>query len=62
MERVASDGGDSRSASRTRERREDGRVSVSQLLTNVVVLQEFMLELAALIQGRVGVFGEVRFV
>lgn len=37
-------------------------VSVSHVLTNVVVLQEFLLELAALVQVRAGLFGEVRFV
>jgi hypothetical protein len=37
-------------------------VSVSHVLTNVIVLQEFLLELAALVQVRAGLFGEVRFV
>lgn len=37
-------------------------VSVSHVLTNVVVLQEFLLELAALVQGRAGLFGEIKFV
>jgi Retinoic acid induced 16-like protein/Family of unknown function (DUF5917) len=36
-------------------------VSVSHVLTNVIVLQEFLLELAALVQVRAGLFGEVRF-
>jgi hypothetical protein len=36
--------------------------SVSHVLTNVIVLQEFLLELAALVQVRAGLFGEVRFV
>lgn len=51
------------------EQRDEGKqpteqkvVSVSHVLTNVVVLQEFLLELAALIQVRAGLFGEVRFV
>lgn len=37
-------------------------VSVNHVLTNVIILQEFLLELAALIQVRAGLFGEVRFV
>ena len=43
---------------------EEGKklVSVSHVLTNVIVLQEFLLELAALVQVRAGLFGEVRFV
>jgi hypothetical protein len=40
---------------------EERSVSVSHVLTNVVVLQEFLLELAALVQVRAGLFGEVRF-
>ncbi|KAI9813931.1 MAG: hypothetical protein M1832_006015 [Thelocarpon impressellum] len=36
-------------------------LTVSHLLTNVVVLQEFLLELAALIQVRASLFGDVRF-
>jgi hypothetical protein len=35
-------------------------VSVSHVLTNVIVLQEFLLELAALVQVRAGLFAEVR--
>jgi hypothetical protein len=37
-------------------------VSVSHVLTNVIVLQEFLLELAAMVQGRAGLFGEIKFV
>ena len=37
-------------------------VTVSHVLTNVIVLQEFLLELAALVQVRAGLFSEVRFV
>lgn len=37
-------------------------VTVSHILTNVIVLQEFLLELAALVQVRAGLFGEVKFV
>ncbi|KAG9246705.1 Retinoic acid induced 16-like protein-domain-containing protein [Calycina marina] len=36
-------------------------VSVSHVLTNVLVLQEFLLELAALVQVRASLFGEIRF-
>jgi hypothetical protein len=39
----------------------DEGVTVSHLLTNVVILQEFMLELAALVQVRASLFGDVRF-
>ncbi|QSZ29333.1 hypothetical protein DSL72_003847 [Monilinia vaccinii-corymbosi] len=42
--------------------KEDKKVSVSHILTNVIVLQEFLLELAALVQVRAGLFGEVKFV
>jgi len=34
-------------------------VSLSHILTNVVILREFILELAAVVQVRVGLFGEV---
>lgn len=37
-------------------------VSVSHVLTNVILLQEFLLELAATVQGRAGLFGEIKFV
>jgi hypothetical protein len=37
-------------------------VTVSHVLTNVVILQEFLLELATLVQCRAGLFGEVTFV
>jgi hypothetical protein len=36
--------------------------SVSHVLTNVLVLQEFLIELAALVQVRGSMFGEIRFV
>ncbi|KAI9835976.1 MAG: hypothetical protein M1838_005176 [Thelocarpon superellum] len=36
-----------------------GEVTVSHLLTNVVILQAFLLELAALIQVRASLFGDV---
>ena len=38
------------------------KVSVNHVLTNVIVLQEFLLELAALVQVRAGLFGEVKYV
>jgi hypothetical protein len=37
-------------------------ISVSHLLTNVVMLQEFILELEAVIQARASLFEEVRFI
>ncbi|RGP78474.1 retinoic acid induced 16 [Fusarium longipes] len=37
-------------------------VSVSHVVTNVIILQSFLFELAALIQVRAGLFDEVRFV
>ena len=36
-------------------------VSLSQLLTNVIILQEFVLELLAIVEVRASIFGEVRF-
>ncbi|PHH63162.1 hypothetical protein CDD81_6213 [Ophiocordyceps australis] len=36
-------------------------VSVSHVVTNVIVLQSFLLELAALMQVRASLFGEVRY-
>ena len=41
---------------------EQKMVSVNHVLTNVIILQEFLLELAALVQVRAGLFGEVRYV
>ncbi|PSR87112.1 Retinoic acid induced 16-like protein-domain-containing protein [Coniella lustricola] len=40
----------------------DKKVSVSHVLTNVIVLQSFLFELAALVQVRAGLFEEVRYV
>lgn len=40
---------------------EERKVSVSHVLTNVVVLQSFLFELAALVQVRAGLFDEVRY-
>ncbi|KAI2641374.1 Retinoic acid induced 16-like protein-domain-containing protein [Hypomontagnella submonticulosa] len=36
-------------------------VSVSHVLTNVIIYQQFLLELASLVQVRAGLFNEVRF-
>ncbi|KAM3081122.1 hypothetical protein ACMFMG_005078 [Clarireedia jacksonii] len=44
------------------EEMDEKKVSVSHVLTNVIVLQEFLLELAALVQVRAGLFGEVKFI
>ena len=41
---------------------EEVLVTVSHLLTNVLLLQEFLLELAAMVQVRAGLFGEIKFV
>lgn len=38
------------------------KASVSHVLTNVIILQSFLFELASLVQVRAGVFEEVRFV
>ena len=45
-----------------RETWKEKKVSVNHVLTNVIVLQEFLLEVAALVQVRAGLFGEVRYV
>uniref|UniRef100_A0A098D5Q5 Retinoic acid induced 16-like protein n=1 Tax=Gibberella zeae (strain ATCC MYA-4620 / CBS 123657 / FGSC 9075 / NRRL 31084 / PH-1) TaxID=229533 RepID=A0A098D5Q5_GIBZE len=46
-----------------REQRENTTtVSVSHVVTNVIILQSFLFELAALVQVRAGLFDEVRFV
>ena len=36
-------------------------VSLSHVLTNVIILQEFILELVAIVQVRASIFGEVEF-
>lgn len=38
------------------------KVSVSHVMTNVIIFQSFLLELAGLMQVRAGLFGEVRYV
>lgn len=56
-------GTDDGSVSGDGEREEETKiVSVNHVLTNVIVLQEFLLEVAALVQVRAGLFGEVRYV
>ncbi|KAL7929836.1 Retinoic acid induced 16-like domain-containing protein [Trichoderma chlorosporum] len=40
----------------------DNMVSVSHVITNVLIYQAFLLELASLMQVRAGLFNEVRFV
>lgn len=40
---------------------EERKVSVSHVLTNIIVLQSFLFELAALVQVRAGLFDEVRY-
>ena len=39
----------------------DGSVTLGHLCTNVIVLQEFILELAAVVEVRAGLFGEVDY-
>ncbi|KAG6040501.1 hypothetical protein E4U41_000370 [Claviceps citrina] len=41
---------------------EEATVSVSHVLTNTIILQSFLLELASLMQVRAGLFDEVRYV
>ncbi|CAI4212832.1 unnamed protein product [Parascedosporium putredinis] len=41
---------------------EDSMVSVSHVLTNALILQSFLMELAGIVQVRAGLFNEVRFV
>ncbi|POR39275.1 Uncharacterized protein TPAR_00529 [Tolypocladium paradoxum] len=41
---------------------EDTKVSVSHIMTNVIIFQSFLLELASLMQVRAGLFDEVRYV
>lgn len=43
------------------EGQEEKTASVSHVLTNVIVLQNFLFELASLVQVRAGLFDEVRF-
>lgn len=40
---------------------QDRTASVSHIITNVIILQSFLFELAALVQVRAGLFNEVRF-
>lgn len=66
-EEVIEEGASARGEGSETEERKDTEaveklVSISHVLTNVLVLQEFLLELAALVQVRAGLFGEIRFV
>ena len=36
-------------------------ITLGHFLTNVIILQEFVLELAALVEVRAGLFGEIDF-
>ncbi|EGO61686.1 hypothetical protein NEUTE1DRAFT_77820 [Neurospora tetrasperma FGSC 2508] len=49
-------------ADKEEEEEEATKASVSHVLTNVIILQSFLFELASLVQVRAGVFEEVRFV
>ena len=52
----------SESAMSERKIAEDAKeITLSHLLTNVIILQEFMLELVAIIQVRASLFGEVNY-
>lgn len=39
---------------------ESREVTLSHILTNVIILQEFMLELVAIVQVRASLFGEIK--
>ena len=39
----------------------DGNITLGHLCTNVIILQEFVLELAAVVETRAGLFGEVAY-
>ena len=41
---------------------ETREISLSHLLTNVIILQEFVLEVAALVEVRASLFGDVKFI
>ena len=57
-----SSGGDEAIAGTAEPVEEEITVSVSHVLTNALILQSFLMELAGLIQVRAGLFNEVRFV
>lgn len=60
---AAGDGDDTQNTIASPERTvppEEKKVSVSHVLTNVIVLQSFLFELAALVEVRAGLFDEVR--
>lgn len=61
---TGADGDDTQTTITSPERavpRGERQVSVSHVLTNIIVLQSFLFELAALIQVRAGLFDEVRY-
>ena len=58
VDRPTAANGDS---AREEEEEEEGTVTLGHLCTNVVILQEFILELAAVVQVRAGLFGEVEY-
>ncbi|KAL6716945.1 hypothetical protein ACLMJK_004858 [Lecanora helva] len=63
---IVSETGSMRSQSTTAAENEEDKaqyneVTLSHLLTNVIILQEFILELAAIIEVRASLFGEVSF-
>ena len=41
--------------------KKQGEVALGCLLTSVIILQEFSLEVAALVEARAGLFGELKF-
>jgi hypothetical protein len=57
-------GSSKHSQKRNHSSKDDGQVivSLSHILTNIVILQEFILELAAVMQVRASLFGEVKFI
>jgi hypothetical protein len=57
-----SSGGDEATAETPEPVGEEITVSVSHVLTNALILQSFLMELAGLVQVRAGLFNEVRFV
>lgn len=60
---AAGDGDDTQTTITSPERTvspEEKKVSVSHVLTNIIVLQSFLFELAALVEIRAGLFDEVR--
>ncbi|KAM0273502.1 hypothetical protein ACHAQH_008327 [Verticillium albo-atrum] len=62
IERETGEAGDDADGEAAEEEESNERTaSVSHVITNVLILQSFLLELAALVQVRAGLFDEVRF-